>query len=98
MEIEPDLVAGEPRATLREALASIRTERLADGSLDLSGDIAAELAESLLRALDRVAAELVADDERRGGEVRAGGRLQADAFVALLLRVTDPGPRPPAQP
>jgi len=87
----PDLVAGEPRALLRDALASIRTDRLPDGSLDLSGDIPAELAQPLLRALDRVSAELTADDERRGGEVRAGGRLQADAFVALLLRVTDPG-------
>jgi hypothetical protein len=91
MDSEPDLVAGEPRATLREALASIRTLRRPDGSLDLAGDIPAELAQPLLRALDRVAAELTADDERRGGEVRAGGRLQADAFVALLLRVTDPG-------
>ncbi len=90
MSADPDLVAGEPRATLRDALASIRTDRLPDGTLDLSGDISADLAQPLLRALDRVAAELVADDERRGGEVRAGGRLQADAFVALLLRVTDP--------
>jgi hypothetical protein len=89
--VTADLVAGEPRTTLRDALASIRTERLPDGSLDLSGDIPAELAQPLVRALDRVAAELIADDERRGGEVRAGGRLQADAFVALLLRVTDPG-------
>jgi hypothetical protein len=88
---EPDLVAGEPRAVLREALASIRTRRLPDGTLDLAGDIPAELAQPLLRALERVAAELTADDERRGAEVRAGGRLQADAFVALLLRVTDPG-------
>jgi hypothetical protein len=86
-----DLVAGEPRTVLREALASIRTERLPDGTLDLAGDISAELAQPLLRALARVAAELSADDERRGGEVRAGGRLQADAFVALLLRVTDAG-------
>jgi hypothetical protein len=90
--VTADLVAGEPRTTLRDALASIRTERLPDGSLDLSGDIPAELAQPLVRALDRVAAELIADDERRGGEVRAGGRLQADAFVALLLRVTDPDP------
>ena len=37
-----------------------------------------------------VGAELVADDERRGVEERSGARLQADAFVALLLRVTDP--------
>lgn len=88
---DPELVAGEPRGVLREALASIRTQRLPDGTLDLTGDIPAELARPLLRALDRVAAELTADDERRGGEVRAGGRLQADAFVALLLRVTDAG-------
>ena len=85
-----DLVAGEPRAVLREALASIRTERLPDGSLDLAGEISAELAEPLVRALERVAQELRDDDERRGVEARAGGRLQADAFVALLLRVTDP--------
>ena len=74
---------------LREALASIRTQRRPDGSLDLAGDIAAEHAEPLLRALGRVSDELAADDERRGVEVRSGGRLQADAFVALLLRVTD---------
>ena len=85
-----DLVAGEPRATLREALASIRTERRADGDLEISGDVPPDLAEPLMRALERVAQELRDDDERRGAEVRDGGRLQADAFVALLLRVTDP--------
>ena len=85
-----DLVAGEPRATLREALASIRTERRADGDLEISGDVPPDLAEPLMRALERVAQELRDDDERRGVEVRDGGRLQADAFVALLLRVTDP--------
>ena len=85
-----DLVAGEPRAALREALASIRTERRADGDLEISGDVPPDLAEPLMRALERVAQELRDDDERRGAEVRDGGRLQADAFVALLLRVTDP--------
>ena len=39
--------------------------------------------------MERIGAELVADDERRGADVRTGARLQADAFVALLLRVTD---------
>lgn len=85
-----DLVAGEPRAALREALASIQTQRRPDGDLEVSGDIPPEAAEPLVRALGRVAQELRDDDERRGVEVRDGGRLQADAFVALLLRVTDP--------
>lgn len=74
---------------LREALASVRTRRRDDGDLELTGDIAPELAEVLLRALARVGDELRADDERRGEEPRSGGRLQADAFLALLLRVTD---------
>lgn len=43
----------------------------------------------LLRAMARVSDELRADDTRRGEEPRSGGRLQADAFLALLLRVTD---------
>jgi hypothetical protein len=93
--VTEDLVAGEPRATLREALASIQTQRRADGDLEISGEIAPEVAEPLIRALDRVARELRDDDERRGAEVRDGGRLQADAFVALLLRVTDPDHRDP---
>lgn len=88
-----DLVAGEPRATLREALARIHTERRPDGDLEVSGEVPPELAEPLVRALDRVAQQLRDDDERRGVEVRDGGRLQADAFVALLLRVTDPDHR-----
>ncbi|MDL5156993.1 hypothetical protein [Actinomycetospora termitidis] len=67
----------------------MRTRRRDDGDLELTGDIAPELAESLLRALARVSDELRADDEARGAEPRSGGRLQADAFVALLLRVTD---------
>ena len=89
---EPDLVAGEPRATLRDALAEHPHRAAARTARSTSPATSpAQLAQPLLRALDRVSAELVADDERRGGEVRAGGRLQADAFVALLLRVTDPG-------
>ena len=88
-----DLIAGEPRAVLREALASIHTERRADGDLEINGEVPPDLAEPLIRALDRVAQELRDDDERRGAEARDGGRLQADAFVALLLRVTDPDHR-----
>jgi hypothetical protein len=75
---------------LRDALAAVRTRRRDDGHLELTGDIAPELAEPLLRAMERLGAELVDDDERRGADVRTGARLQADAFVALLLRVTDP--------
>jgi hypothetical protein len=93
--VDEDLVAGESRAALREALASIQTRRRDDGDLEISGDVAPEVAEPLVRALDRVARELREDDERRGAAVRDGGRLQADAFVALLLRVTDPDHREP---
>lgn len=74
---------------LRDALAAVRTRRRDDGDLELTGEIAPELAEPLLRAVERIGAELVADDERRGAPVRSGARLRADAFVALLLRVTD---------
>lgn len=86
---EDDLVAGEPRRLLRTALAHLATQRREDGSLELLGEVPPELGEPLVRALERVAGELVADDERRGEVPRSGGRLHADAFVALLLRVTD---------
>ena len=84
-----DLVAGESRKVLREALAHLSTERHDDGSLELVGEVPPDLADPLVRALERVADELQDDDVRRGERPRSGGRLHADAFVALLLRVTD---------
>ena len=86
-----DLVAGEPRALLREALLSISTQRRSDGDLELGGELPPRLGDPFVRALERVADELHADDVRRGGEVREGGHLHAAAFMALLLRVADPG-------
>lgn len=86
---DDDLVAGESRRVLRTALAQLSTQRRDDGSLELLGEVPPELADPLVRAVRRVADELVAEDERRGEVPRSGGRLNADAFVALLLRVTD---------
>jgi hypothetical protein len=83
-----DIVAGESRAVLRDALAGVATRRGADGILELVGHPPPELAAALVRALARVEAELRADDEARGDPPREGGRLHADAFMALLLRVT----------
>ncbi len=83
-----DVVAGESRAVLRDALAAVTTRRRADGILELVGDPPPELAVPLVRALARVAAELRADDESRGVPLRADGRLHADALMALILRVT----------
>lgn len=84
-----DHVAGEARAVLREALARVSTRRRDDGTLELVGDLLPDLAEPLTRAHRRVAAELVAADAAAGRAVRDGGRRDADAFLALLLRVTD---------
>lgn len=53
------------------------------------GDLPPALAGPFARAHRRVADELAADDAAAGREVRAGGRLDADALVALLLRITD---------
>jgi hypothetical protein len=89
---DDDLVAGESRRVLRRALASLSTQRRDDGTLELLGEVPPGLADPLMRALERVADELRADDERRGEVARSGGRLHADAFVALLLRVTDTPP------
>ncbi|MDD7933564.1 hypothetical protein [Actinomycetospora straminea] len=86
---DDDLVAGEPRAVLRDALAHLSTTRHDDGSVELVGEVPPELADPLVRALERVADELRADDERRGAAPRSGGRLHADTLIALLLRVTD---------
>ncbi|WP_433036450.1 hypothetical protein [Actinomycetospora sp. CA-053990] len=86
-----DLVAGEPRSVLREALAHMSTHRHEDGSLELVGEVPPELSDPLVRALETVADELRADDERRGVRPRSGGHLHADALIALLLRVTDTG-------
>ena len=82
-------VAGESRAVLREALAHTRTRRRDDGTLELDGAVPPELAETLARALGRVADELHEADVARGGAVREGGELHAAALMALLLRVTD---------
>ncbi|MHC1560079.1 hypothetical protein ACR9E3_14075 [Actinomycetospora sp. C-140] len=89
---DADLVAGEPRRVLRRALSHLSTQRRDDGSLELLGDVPPELADPLVRAMGRIGEELAADDERRGEVPRSGGRLQADAFLALLLRVTDTPP------
>ncbi|MEJ2885665.1 DUF222 domain-containing protein [Actinomycetospora aeridis] len=89
---DDDLVAGEPRRVLRQALLHISTSRNEDGSLELIGEVPPELADPLVRALERVAEEFVADDERRGVVPRSGGRLHADALVALVLRVIDTPP------
>jgi hypothetical protein len=83
-----DIVAGESRAVLRDALSGVATRRRDDGILELVGNPPPELAAPLVRALARVEAELRADDEARGEPPRDGGRLHADAFMALLLRVT----------
>ncbi len=89
----PDLVAGEARSDLREALSVLRTRRLDDGSLELSGEIPERLAEPLVRAMSWVQDELRLDDAARavhgGPEPRAEGHLRADALMALILRVTD---------
>lgn len=91
MTTSEDLVAGEPRTVLREAFAHMSTQRNHDGSLELVGEVPPELADPMVRALERVADELRADDETRGVRPRNGGRLHADALIALLLRVTDTG-------
>lgn len=84
-----DLVMGESRALLREALLSVRTERRVGGGLSLEGEIPAHLADPFVRALERTCDELADDDRRQGGRVRTGGELRAAAFMALLLRVAD---------
>jgi hypothetical protein len=89
------LVAGEARDVLREAFAHMSTTRNEDGSLELEGEVPPELGGPLARALERIADELHADDARRGVTPRSGGRLHADALIALLLRVTDPEPAAP---
>jgi hypothetical protein len=92
MTTDDDLVAGEPRRVLRQALSHLSTTRNDDGSLELLGEVPPELADPLVRAMERVAEELMTDDERRGEVPRTSGRLTADAFLALLLRVTDTRP------
>jgi hypothetical protein len=86
---DDDLVMGESRSLLREALLSIRTERRPDGTLSLEGELPARLADPFQRALERTCDELAEDDRRRGVPVREGGRLRAAALMALLLRVAD---------
>ena len=85
----PSVVAGEDRGVLREAALCIRTRDAPDGSLELEGEVPPHLARPFVRAHRRVADGLAADDAAAGREVRFGGRLDADALVALLLRITD---------
>jgi hypothetical protein len=89
-----DVVAGESRGVLREALAHLSTQRHEDGSLELVGEVPPPLADPLARAHERIADELRSEDERRGAVPRSGGRLNADALIALVLRVTDTGGQP----
>lgn len=88
---DDDLVMGEPRGVLREAMLGLATRRrrTPGGGLEFEGEIPKHLADPFVRALDRVGDEIQADDRRRGGAVREGPVLHAAAFMALLLRVTD---------
>lgn len=84
-----DLVMGEPRALLREAFLSMPTRRTPGGGIEGEFELPPRLAGPFVRALERTCDELADDDRRRGGPVREGQELHADAFVALLLRATD---------
>lgn len=89
MAADDDLVMGEPRALLREAILTTRTRRRDDGAIELQGEIPAELGDPFLRALERTCDEIAEGDRRRGARVREGGELRAAAFMALTLRVFD---------
>lgn len=90
-----DLVAGESRSVLREALTRLSTRRRADGGVEVNGELPAELGDPVERALGRLVEELRRHDERRGGPVRSERQLWPDAFMALVLRVADAGANPP---
>jgi hypothetical protein len=86
------IVAGEPVDVLWETVRRIRTKnhgRYVTGEFD----VPAELGAPFQRALMRVSAELLLQDADRlavgNVNVRTDEQRNADAFVALVLRVAD---------
>jgi len=86
-----DLVAGERRDELLDALVEAQLSPAGDGVVRLSMHLPTNC--PLIRALMRVEAELIlmdADAMARGRfEPRTSDQRRADAFMALALRAAD---------
>ena len=90
-----DLIVGESRDLLLQAVLLLRFRRNRVGLYDVSGTLPAVLAEPFIRALDRVEEELEAIDREGadGAMDRTPRQRRADAFVDLIdrvLEVSDP--------
>jgi hypothetical protein len=82
-------VAGEPLELLQAAFAKLKHRKRSDGMIEVSGKLAPELGEPLLRAAIRIERELLDQDVADGdSDVRTTSERRADAFVLLAEQLT----------
>ncbi|WP_405490294.1 DUF222 domain-containing protein [Nocardia sp. NBC_00511] len=87
------LIGGESRKLLMRAVARMSMTTDSDGWGRLSGALPADLMVPFARALLRIEAELLLHDAdeftAQDGEPRTQDERRADAFTALLLRLSE---------
>jgi hypothetical protein len=84
-------VAGESIEHLRAALGMLKVRTSNDGMVHLSGSLEPQFGNPLLRAVQRIERELLAQDEAYGDPgVRTSEQRRADAFVLLAERLAGP--------
>ncbi len=77
-------IAGEPLDILASGIPAIRTKRLPDGWYHVSLELEGEVFVSWQRAIERYAADFI-----RPGHTDPVDARYADAFVRLVLDITD---------
>jgi hypothetical protein len=84
-----DLIAGEPRTTLVEAIRLLRFDRLSSTLGRLHGDMGRDVAAAFLRAFHRVEGEVLYLDAERQAPNRTREQLAAAAFIELVSKLDE---------
>jgi hypothetical protein len=88
--MDTKIIAGEPVDALIAAFRHLEAKKTRGGWFRISATMDRELAEPFVRALGRIARELLDEDRSRGRpDERTASQCRADALVVLAERLTD---------